>query len=122
MTTHDWTAAVCAQTDPELFHPEIGGNNAYAKSLCRSCPLQAPCLDIALNDAPLQGIWGGMSSRDRQLERKRLGIKAGAPIGERSRHGTRACYLKGCRLPECVEANREYGRRYTERKRMRGAA
>lgn len=28
------------------------------------------------------------------------------------RHGTRYCYVQGCRRPECVEAERAYGRNY----------
>lgn len=32
-------------------------------------------------------------------------------------HGTRACYGRGCRRPECVAANRDYQRAY-----MRGRA
>lgn len=27
-------------------------------------------------------------------------------------HGTRACYLRGCRRPECSDANRSYSKRY----------
>jgi hypothetical protein len=34
-------------------------------------------------------------------------------------HGTRSCYVHGCRLPECVGANREY-QRETYRLRKRG--
>ena len=30
----------------------------------------------------------------------------------RREHGTRSAYTRGCRCPECVDANRRYGRRY----------
>lgn len=32
--------------------------------------------------------------------------------GIQRRHGTRSCYVGGCRRPECIEANRAYMRRW----------
>jgi WhiB family redox-sensing transcriptional regulator len=59
--------AVCAQTDPELFFPRAGdaAANARAKSVCAGCPVRAECLEAALADPSLEGIWGGTSARDR---------------------------------------------------------
>jgi hypothetical protein len=34
-----------------------------------------------------------------------------------TRHGTRSCYVLGCRRPECFEANRVYMRDYMRRRR-----
>lgn len=36
-------------------------------------------------------------------------------------HGTNACYARGCRRPECIEAHREYHRAYVRRRRQEGA-
>ncbi|WP_137843839.1 hypothetical protein [Microbacterium sp. 2FI] len=36
-------------------------------------------------------------------------------------HGTNACYARGCRLPECAEAHRQYHRDYVKRRRAEGA-
>lgn len=41
--------ALCAQVDPELWHPEKGGHNgAEAIKICKRCPLQQECLEYAL--------------------------------------------------------------------------
>lgn len=34
-------------------------------------------------------------------------------------HGTRACYRRGCRLPECVQANTDWLRDYNRRTKRR---
>lgn len=57
--------ALCAQTDPELFHPDKGGSNRQAKAVCAACPVQAECLDWALTTGQQYGIWGGLSERER---------------------------------------------------------
>lgn len=36
-------------------------------------------------------------------------------------HGTNACYARGCRQPECVEAHKTYHRDYVKRRRSEGA-
>lgn len=40
-----------------------------AKSICRDCPIKQECGDYALDNAPVEGIWGGMTLADRQLIR-----------------------------------------------------
>jgi len=37
-----------------------------AKALCDSCPLKRLCLEYALEAGEEQGIWGGMTGRERQ--------------------------------------------------------
>jgi WhiB family redox-sensing transcriptional regulator len=75
MTTPSWRwAAVCAQTDPEPFFPEKGANGnqiAQAKDVCASCPVQALCLDWAIDHHERYGIWGGMTDLERRREAKR---------------------------------------------------
>ena len=72
--------ALCAQTDPDLWYPEHGGvaystidgdREQTAKSICKRCPVIAPCLDYALESRAVEGIWGGMSERERRIEAKR---------------------------------------------------
>src|SRR6201990_1141844 len=58
--------ALCAQTDPEAFFPEKGGSTREAKRVCRSCEVRAECLEYALQHSIRDGIWGGMSERDRR--------------------------------------------------------
>jgi len=58
--------ALCAQTDPEIFHPEKGGSTREAKAVCAACFVQAECLDWALTTNERFGIWGGLSERERR--------------------------------------------------------
>ena len=62
--------AVCAQTDPEEFFPTVGISAAAAKQVCRSCPVQADCLDYAVTHGERFGIWGGLTERERRRLRR----------------------------------------------------
>ncbi|MHC3392056.1 WhiB family transcriptional regulator [Streptomyces lavendulocolor] len=67
----DWqTDALCAQTDPELFHPEQGGTTAYAKRICLACEVRIECLEYALAYGENQGVWGGMGPNQRLAIRR----------------------------------------------------
>ena len=68
-----WYAeALCAQTDPEAFHPEKGGSTREAKRTCLGCDVRTQCLEYALANQERYGIWGGLSERERRkLERDR---------------------------------------------------
>lgn len=61
----DWTAALCAQSDPEAFFPENGGSGRPAKRVCRRCPIRTECLSWALATDERFGVWGGLSDRER---------------------------------------------------------
>jgi WhiB family redox-sensing transcriptional regulator len=68
----EWQAkALCAQTDPEAFFPEKGGSNRDAKKVCHECEVRQECLEYALNNEELFGIWGGMSERERRKLKRR---------------------------------------------------
>ncbi|MFF9898470.1 WhiB family transcriptional regulator [Streptomyces longispororuber] len=62
--------ALCAQTDPEAFHPRVGESSAAAKRVCAVCPVRAACLAYALGQPELAGVWGGLTPLERgQLRR-----------------------------------------------------
>jgi WhiB family redox-sensing transcriptional regulator len=65
--------ALCTQTDPEVFFPELGQTNILAKSICAQCPIALECLDDALLILPANdyGVWGGTSAQERLFLRKR---------------------------------------------------
>lgn len=78
----DWTGALCAQTDPELWFPKKGGDNRGAKAMCRLlCPCQAACLKYALDNGIRDGIWGGHSPNERKRMRK-AAPRNTAPLGD----------------------------------------
>ena len=63
----DWrNLALCQQTDPEAFFPEKGGSTREAKKVCGRCEVRAECLELALENRELHGVWGGMSDRERR--------------------------------------------------------
>lgn len=75
-----WMAdGLCAQVDPDLWHPLKGGNDGtVAKRVCNGqpergtapCPVRDACLEHALTHHEW-GVWGGTSDRDRREIRKR---------------------------------------------------
>lgn len=70
----DWREqALCAETDPEVFHPAKGGSAKAAKSICAACPLwvKAECFaDVMAHDGMYEGIRAGLSYRERYRLRK----------------------------------------------------
>lgn len=62
------TPACAAVTEPELFFPddEAGPEATAAKAVCSGCPLRARCLDFALSTGMAAGIWGGLSTPERE--------------------------------------------------------
>lgn len=71
--------ALCAQTDPEAFHPEKGQSPKKALAVCAVCPVALDCLVEAMTTvAGSTGIWGGTTENDRRAIRRRL---AGTPLG-----------------------------------------
>ena len=73
--THDsapWReAALCAQTDPEVFFPPVGSSGEMARRICRQCPVTAECLEVALSRPAHsdEGIWGGTTPKERRAIR-----------------------------------------------------
>jgi WhiB family redox-sensing transcriptional regulator len=66
----EWVdGALCAQTDPESFFPAKGSNAAAAKSTCKACPVRAECLEAAMADPTLDGVWGGTTPMERRALR-----------------------------------------------------
>ena len=66
-----WYAdALCAQIDTDGFFPDKGGTTREAKKICGMCPVEARCLQYALDNHERHGIWGGKSERERRALEK----------------------------------------------------
>lgn len=68
----DWRdRAACRGVDPELFFPHRGENDALAaaKAICAECRVRDDCLEEAMADRTLMGVWGGLSERQRRTLR-----------------------------------------------------
>ncbi len=67
--------ARCRGADAMLFFP-VGSTGdairatAAAKAVCRSCTVQEPCLEYAIETNQETGIWGGKSEDERRVLRK----------------------------------------------------
>jgi WhiB family redox-sensing transcriptional regulator len=66
---------LCLQVDPEVWFPEKGVSARAAKQVCAECPLAAVelggngrCLEVALQNNELYGVFGGLSP----IERRRV--------------------------------------------------
>jgi WhiB family redox-sensing transcriptional regulator len=70
-----WSEARCTTGDATLlalFFSEDPAEIALAKQICRTCPLQRPCLEGALRRREPVGVWGGeLFDRGRVVQRKR---------------------------------------------------
>ncbi|MFI1224735.1 MULTISPECIES: WhiB family transcriptional regulator [unclassified Streptomyces] len=75
--------AACREEDPDLFFP-IGSTGPAvvqteeAKAVCRACPVQAACLEWALENRQDSGIWGGLSENERRALKRRTRRRAEA--------------------------------------------
>ena len=60
------TRGVCQQVDPETFFPAPSEPADAAIALCRTCPVQGPCLAWALDVGDCHGVWGATTPRERR--------------------------------------------------------
>ena len=70
--TPQWMAdALCQQADPEAWFPDGSGDHGFAAiAICARCPVRSECLDFAIADPHLQGVWGGTTNIERIRMRK----------------------------------------------------
>jgi WhiB family redox-sensing transcriptional regulator len=43
----------------------------YNRALCEGCSVRQQCLDVALADPEIQGLWGGTTAAERKAMRRR---------------------------------------------------
>ena len=66
------SAPPCMVTDPEIWFASKEDDIALprvAKKLCNQCPVQAECLEYAMNVKEQHGVWGGLTVTERQALR-----------------------------------------------------
>lgn len=62
----DWVSgAICSQTDPDIFFPEVGRPTAAARLVCQGCPVKTACEEWATDAGERFGVWGGINARAR---------------------------------------------------------
>ncbi|MBC7459142.1 WhiB family transcriptional regulator [Candidatus Saccharibacteria bacterium] len=80
-TGDDWRSkAECRKVDPELFFP-IGETSPIDKqqvkdalAVCAMCQVTEQCLDYALTTNQTDGVWGGLSGKQRRAYKRRATI------------------------------------------------
>jgi WhiB family redox-sensing transcriptional regulator len=60
--------ARCRGVDPQIFHPAEEDEAAAdeAKAICERCGVREACLEYALGAREKDGVWGGMTARERR--------------------------------------------------------
>lgn len=58
--------ASCKGVDPEVFFPGTEEDAEQARRICSGCPVRRPCLEHALSAREREGIWGGLTERERR--------------------------------------------------------
>lgn len=62
-------SALCARRGQALFFVGRGGSTRPAMTLCAACVVREQCLEYALDNPELQGVWGGTSEQERRALR-----------------------------------------------------
>ena len=86
--------AACRGSQLDFVPSTRGGNVTAQKAVCAACSVREQCLAAALSHADYQGIWGGLSQRER--ERARV---LGATVDELL-DGPRSVREKSARFPK----------------------
>jgi WhiB family redox-sensing transcriptional regulator len=77
----------CIGEDPELFFPVGTSGQAVAQAaraiaVCLPCPVQALCLEWALDTCQDAGVWGALGEEQRrQIRRERRRAREAAAAG-----------------------------------------
>ena len=69
----DWRATgACRSADPDLFFPIATGVVAARKALriCAGCGVRQQCLDFAMQNGEMSGVWGGTTAEERIRARR----------------------------------------------------
>jgi WhiB family transcriptional regulator, redox-sensing transcriptional regulator len=79
----DWQSqGACLNADPDVFFPiSVAGASATqirtARAICAGCAVRSDCIDFAVENREIQGIWGGTTDDERKKLR-RARARAGA--------------------------------------------
>lgn len=74
----DWRATgACASADPDLFFPIATGVVAAiqlrkAQRICADCGVRQQCLDFAMQNGEMHGVWGGTTPDERIRARRAM--------------------------------------------------
>ncbi len=58
--------AACQGLDPDIFYPVSEDDADEAKEVCEQCGVRQICLEFALDQRERDGVWGGLTDRERR--------------------------------------------------------
>lgn len=64
-------AACAGLPGDEWFANEYTEQHRIAVRICNECPVRRDCLEHALRNREEEGVWGGLTQRQRRLELRR---------------------------------------------------
>lgn len=71
--------AACAEyPDPDAFFPNWADPNRVAERVCAFCPVQIACLEYALANGEIYGVWGGLNAQQRHTLMRERGSRLAA--------------------------------------------
>ena len=75
---HEWMEnALCLETGGDPFFSSDAAVTRAAKRACQMCDVKYDCLEYALKDPHLVGVFGGTTERERgKLRKKRKNAKS----------------------------------------------
>jgi len=53
-----------------VFFSTAPSNLERARAICAGCPVREECLQYALGDAELEGVWAGLTAKERRAMRR----------------------------------------------------
>ncbi|MDA1122515.1 MAG: WhiB family transcriptional regulator [Bacteroidetes bacterium] len=80
----DWFELASCRGKTQLMFPKEHKDITYiaqARAICKTCPVQKPCLEYALEfpAADMHGVWAGFTSRQLAAEQRKRGVKPTRP-------------------------------------------
>lgn len=63
-----------AEYNPDLWHEPDRFSVREAKNICRKCEVMRECAIWAFVHDEIHGVWGGLSARDRNRIKNRIGV------------------------------------------------
>ncbi len=99
----DWRerAACHGIDDPEIFFPDRNdvAKRAAARAVCDGCSVREQCVEDAISKPDSEGIWGGLSRKQR-LKIAKARAEAAGESRARSRHMVQAANERARRIVE----------------------
>jgi WhiB family transcriptional regulator, redox-sensing transcriptional regulator len=58
--------AACRGIDADIFYPTSDEEAEEAKAICSTCAVRQVCLEQAISQREREGVWGGLTERERR--------------------------------------------------------